>query len=80
MDFRHSIYNGASGDEVEHCGNGARCFVRYVQRRGLTDKTGPSVSQSASQPRPAQPRAMADAAIFQRAVLARMDRRGYTLR
>ena len=81
VDFRHSIYNGASGDEVEHCGNGARCFVRYVHGRGLTDKTGPSVSQPVSQPaQPSQPRAMADATIFQRAVLARMDRRGYTLR
>jgi diaminopimelate epimerase len=39
IDFRYRIYNGASGDEVEHCGNGARCFVRYVHGRGLTDKT-----------------------------------------
>jgi diaminopimelate epimerase len=37
--FRYRIYNGASGDEVEHCGNGARCFVRYVHDRGLTDQT-----------------------------------------
>ena len=28
-----------SGDEVEQCGNGARCFVRYVHDKGLTDKT-----------------------------------------
>ncbi len=39
IDFRYRIWNGASGDEVEHCGNGARCFVRYVHGRGLTDKT-----------------------------------------
>ena len=39
VDFRYRIYNGASGDEVEHCGNGARCFVRYVHARGLSDKT-----------------------------------------
>ena len=39
VDFRYRIFNGASGDEVEHCGNGARCFVRYVHSRGLTDKT-----------------------------------------
>ena len=39
IDFSYRIYNGASGDEVEHCGNGARCFVRYVHGRGLTDKT-----------------------------------------
>jgi diaminopimelate epimerase len=39
VDFRYRIYNGFSGDEVEHCGNGARCFVRYVRDHGLTDKT-----------------------------------------
>jgi diaminopimelate epimerase len=38
VDFRYRIFNGASGDEVEHCGNGARCFVRYVHERGLTHK------------------------------------------
>jgi len=38
VDFRYRIFNGASGAEVEHCGNGARCFVRYVRERGLTDK------------------------------------------
>ncbi len=37
MDFGYRIFN-ASGDEVEHCGNGARCFVRYVLDHGLTDK------------------------------------------
>ena len=37
VDFRYRIYNN-SGDEVEHCGNGARCFVRYVHERGLTDR------------------------------------------
>ncbi|MFM2065654.1 MAG: hypothetical protein RLZZ584_563 [Pseudomonadota bacterium] len=39
VDFRYRIFNGASGDEVEHCGNGARCFVRYVRQHGLTDKS-----------------------------------------
>ncbi len=39
VDFRYRIWNGASGDEVEHCGNGARCFMRYVHGRGLTRKT-----------------------------------------
>ena len=39
IDFRYRIFNGASGAEVEHCGNGARCFVRYVHARGLTSKT-----------------------------------------
>jgi len=38
VDFRYRIFNGFSGDEVEHCGNGARCFVRYVREHGLTDK------------------------------------------
>ncbi len=38
VDFRYRIANGATGDEVEHCGNGARCFVRFVHERGLTDK------------------------------------------
>ncbi|WP_396271117.1 diaminopimelate epimerase [Ideonella sp.] len=38
VDFRYRIYNGATGEEVEHCGNGARCFVRYVREQGLTDK------------------------------------------
>src|SRR5574337_325174 len=37
VDFRYRIFN-ASGDEVEQCGNGARCFVRYVVDRGLTDR------------------------------------------
>ncbi len=38
VDFRYRIFNN-SGDEVEHCGNGARCFVRYVHEHGLSDKT-----------------------------------------
>jgi len=42
VDFRYRIYN-ASGDEVEHCGNGARCFVRFVHDHGLTDKTSVTV-------------------------------------
>jgi diaminopimelate epimerase len=39
VDFRYRIFNGASGSEVEHCGNGARCLVRYVHDHGLSDKT-----------------------------------------
>lgn len=39
VDFRYRIFNGASGDEVEHCGNGARCFVRFVHDKGLSDRT-----------------------------------------
>ncbi len=37
VDFRYRIFN-ADGGEVEQCGNGARCFVAFVRRRGLTDK------------------------------------------
>jgi len=37
IDFRYRIFNN-SGEEVEHCGNGARCFVRYVSEKGLSDK------------------------------------------
>lgn len=37
-DFYYRIFN-ADGGEVEQCGNGARCFVRYVHGRGLTKKT-----------------------------------------
>jgi diaminopimelate epimerase len=36
-DFRYRIFN-ADGGEVEQCGNGARCFVRYVHDRGMTEK------------------------------------------
>ena len=39
VDFRYRIFNGGSGDEVEQCGNGARCFVRFVRDKHLTDKT-----------------------------------------
>jgi len=37
VDFRYRIFN-ADGGEVEQCGNGARCFVRFVLDRGLTHK------------------------------------------
>jgi diaminopimelate epimerase len=36
-DFRYRIWN-ADGAEVEQCGNGARCFVKFVRDRGMTDK------------------------------------------
>ncbi|HDH07868.1 MAG TPA: diaminopimelate epimerase, partial [Gammaproteobacteria bacterium] len=35
MDFSYRIFN-ADGNEVEQCGNGARCFARFVYDRGLT--------------------------------------------
>ncbi|MBI3935438.1 MAG: diaminopimelate epimerase [Betaproteobacteria bacterium] len=34
-DFHYRIFN-ADGQEVEHCGNGARCFMRFVRDEGLT--------------------------------------------
>ena len=37
VDFRYRIFN-ADGGEVEQCGNGARCFVRFVVDKGLTSK------------------------------------------
>lgn len=37
VDFRYRIFN-ADGSEVEQCGNGARCFVKFVVERGLTQK------------------------------------------
>jgi diaminopimelate epimerase len=37
-DFYYRIFN-ADGGEVEQCGNGARCFVRYVREHGFTTKT-----------------------------------------
>jgi diaminopimelate epimerase len=36
-DFRYRIFN-ADGGEVQQCGNGARCFVRFVHEHGLTPK------------------------------------------
>jgi diaminopimelate epimerase len=36
-DFRYRIWN-SDGGEVEQCGNGARCFVRFVHDKGLTKK------------------------------------------
>ena len=37
-DFRYRIWN-SDGGEVEQCGNGARCFVRFVHDKGLTSRT-----------------------------------------
>ena len=37
-DFRYRIFN-ADGDEVEQCGNGARCFAKFVRDKKLTGKT-----------------------------------------
>jgi diaminopimelate epimerase len=46
VDFRYRIYN-ADGNEVEQCGNGARCFARFVREKKLTTKKIISVETSA---------------------------------
>ena len=45
-DFHYRIFN-ADGDEVNQCGNGARCFARYVRMKGLTNKSRVLVSTKA---------------------------------
>ncbi|EFP95672.1 diaminopimelate epimerase [Vibrio caribbeanicus] len=42
-DFHYRIFN-SDGGEVEQCGNGARCFARFVRMKGLTNKYRISVS------------------------------------
>ena len=37
IDFEYTIHN-ADGNQVEQCGNGARCFARFVREQGLSDK------------------------------------------
>jgi len=37
VDFRYRIFN-ADGEEVEQCGNGARCFARFVREQGLINR------------------------------------------
>lgn len=43
FDFHYRIFN-ADGSEVEQCGNGARCFARFVKLKGLTPKRVINVS------------------------------------
>ncbi len=43
VDFRYRIFN-ADGSEVQQCGNGARCFAKFVIDKGLTDKTAITVA------------------------------------
>lgn len=47
VDFRYRIFN-ADGGEVEQCGNGARCFVKFVHARGLSDKRALRVATAAA--------------------------------
>jgi diaminopimelate epimerase len=43
LDFHYRIFN-ADGSEVSQCGNGARCFARFVRMKGLTNKSKIRVS------------------------------------
>ena len=43
LDFHYRIFN-ADGSEVAQCGNGARCFARFVTLKGLTNKKDIAVS------------------------------------
>ncbi|CWW91106.1 TPA: diaminopimelate epimerase [Haemophilus influenzae] len=43
LDFHYRIFN-ADGSEVSQCGNGARCFARFVTLKGLTNKKDIAVS------------------------------------
>jgi diaminopimelate epimerase len=45
VDFKYRIFN-SDGSEVEQCGNGARCFARFVRAKGLTDKREITVETS----------------------------------
>lgn len=47
-DFRYRIFN-ADGSEVAQCGNGARCFARFVHEKGLTFKESIRVETHAGQ-------------------------------
>lgn len=46
VEFNYRIYN-SDGGEVEHCGNGARCFAKFVRDKGLTTNTEIAVNTSA---------------------------------
>lgn len=48
FDFTYRIFN-ADGGEVEQCGNGARCFARYVFDKGLTRKSHIRVETSSGE-------------------------------
>ncbi|WP_241608361.1 diaminopimelate epimerase [Rosenbergiella australiborealis] len=48
LDFHYRIYN-ADGSEVAQCGNGARCFARFVRLKGLTNKNSIRVSTQSGQ-------------------------------
>ena len=45
-DFRYIIFN-ADGSEVSQCGNGARCFALYIQKKNLSHKNTLTVETNA---------------------------------
>jgi len=47
-DFKYRIFN-ADGSEVAQCGNGARCFARFVRDKGLTNKNEITVDTDSGQ-------------------------------
>jgi diaminopimelate epimerase len=51
VDFKYRIFN-ADGGEVGQCGNGARCFARFVVDKGLTEKAEISVETASGVIRP----------------------------
>ncbi len=59
IDFEYVIHN-ADGGEVEQCGNGARCFLRFVREQGLTDKDAVKVKTLAGV---IEPRMQADGRV-----------------
>ena len=59
IDFEYVIHN-ADGAEVEQCGNGARCFARFVRDRGLTSRDTITVKTKSSV---IQPRLNADGRV-----------------
>jgi len=68
-DFFYRIYN-ADGSEVAQCGNGARCFARFVRDKGLTDQDTIRVETSAG---PMQCQIEADGQITVNMGLARLE-------
>jgi diaminopimelate epimerase len=59
VDFRYRIFN-ADGSEVEQCGNGARCFVRFVHDKRLATKTAIRVETASGV---IEPRLLADGQV-----------------
>lgn len=59
MDFRYRIFN-SDGTEVEHCGNGARCFATFVRDKELTHK---NIINVETQKKNIQLRVLSDGAV-----------------